>query len=133
MPNQSHYTVGCDAHPGLARQPALAVQGAGKRYSLFTVLDARGRTQQRTRVDHQRGAIRSFLSRFPPGTPVAVETVGNWYWIVDEIACPLDCQGRLAGQAREAANVVVRQRHHSDWSGRYVVRLFERTRQRKGH
>src|SRR3990172_9769878 len=24
-------------------------------------------------------------SRFPPGTPVALETVGNWYWIVDEI------------------------------------------------
>ncbi len=66
----SDYTVGCDAH---------------KRYSLFTVLDARGRTQQRTRVDHQRGAIRGFLSQFPPGTPVAVETVGNWDWIVDEI------------------------------------------------
>ena len=49
------------------------------------------------------------------------------------IACPLDCQRRLAGQAREAANVVVRQRHRSNWSGKYVVRLFERTRQRKGH
>jgi hypothetical protein len=36
-------------------------------------------------VDHRRGAIRGFLSRFPPGTPVALETVGNWYWIVDEI------------------------------------------------
>ena len=33
----------------------------------------------------------------------------------------------------EAANVVVRQRHHSSWRGKYVVRLFERTRQRKGH
>jgi transposase len=70
MPNQSHYTVGCDAH---------------KHYSLFTVLDSRGRAEQQTRVDHQRGAIRGFLSRFPPGTPVALETVGNWYWIVDEI------------------------------------------------
>ena len=29
--------------------------------------------------------------------------------------------------------MVVRQRHHSNWSGKYVVRLFERTRQRKGH
>ena len=70
MPNESHYTVGCDAH---------------KHYSLFTVLDSRGRAQQRTRVDHQRGAIREFLSQFSPGTPVALETVGNWYWIVDEI------------------------------------------------
>ncbi len=33
----------------------------------------------------------------------------------------------------EAANVIVRQRHHSNWRGKYVVRLFERIRQRKGH
>jgi len=36
-------------------------------------------------------------------------------------------------QAREAANVVVRQRHHPNWRNKYVVRLYERTRQRKGH
>jgi len=70
MSNHSHYKVGCDAH---------------KHYSLFSVLDARGNLVQRTRVNHEPGAIRSFLSRFPPGTPVALETVGNWYWIVDEI------------------------------------------------
>jgi transposase len=40
---------------------------------------------ERTRVNHEPGAIRAFLSRFPEGTPVALETVGNWYWIVDEI------------------------------------------------
>jgi len=67
---QSHYKVGCDAH---------------KHYSFFSVFDGQGRAVQRTRVDHQRGAIRDFLSRFPAGTPVALETVGNWYWIVDEI------------------------------------------------
>jgi len=33
----------------------------------------------------------------------------------------------------EAANVVVRQQHHPTWSQKYVVALFERTRQRKGH
>jgi transposase len=33
----------------------------------------------------------------------------------------------------EAANVIVRQRRHPNWRGMYVVRLFERTRQRKGH
>jgi hypothetical protein len=31
------------------------------------------------------GAIRDFLEDYPPGTPVALESVGNWYWIVDEI------------------------------------------------
>jgi transposase len=50
-------------------------------------------------VDHQRGAIRDFLSRFPPGTPVALETVGNWYWIVDEIEAA-QCVPRLAHAAK---------------------------------
>ena len=70
MLKHSDYSVGCDAH---------------KHYSFFTVLDAVGRAKHRVRVEHQRGAIREFLSQFPPGTPVALETVGNWYWIVDEI------------------------------------------------
>jgi len=79
MSNHPHYMVGCDAH---------------KHYSLFSVLDASGHLIQRTRVDHQPGAIRAFI---------------------------------------EAANVVVRQRHHPNWRAKYVLRLFERTRQRKGH
>ena len=70
MSKQSHHKVGCDAH---------------KHYSLFAVLDHRGRPVEQTRVNHEPGAIRAFVSRFPPGTPVALETVGNWYWIVDEI------------------------------------------------
>jgi transposase len=37
------------------------------------------------RVNHVPGAIRDFLEDYPPGTPVALESVGNWYWIVDEI------------------------------------------------
>jgi transposase len=37
------------------------------------------------RIEHERGAIRSFLGGFERGSPVAVETIGNWYWIVDEI------------------------------------------------
>jgi transposase len=49
--------------------------------------------------------------------------------------------GRMIKQANnylkwafiEAANVIVRQRHHANWRGKYVVRLYERTRQRKGH
>jgi len=67
---RAHYKVGCDAH---------------KHYSVFAVRDENGQEVQPRRVDHVRGAIGAFLSQFPPGTPVAVETVGNWYWIVDEI------------------------------------------------
>ena len=33
----------------------------------------------------------------------------------------------------EAANVIVRQRHHPAWRAKYVCQLYERTRQRKGH
>lgn len=40
---------------------------------------------EEVRIEHKHGAIRDYLSRFEPGSPVAVETIGNWYWIVDEI------------------------------------------------
>ena len=70
MLKQSHYRVGCDAH---------------KRYSVFAVCDGKGKVLDRVRVNHERGAIQGFLSEFPSGTPVALETVGNWYWIVDEM------------------------------------------------
>lgn len=66
----SDYTIGCDAH---------------KHFSLFAVLDENGDLLQRTRVGHEAGALGAFLSHFPEGTPVALETVGNWYWIVDQI------------------------------------------------
>jgi transposase len=66
----SHYRVGCDAH---------------KYYSIFAVLDHRGKLKEEQRVNHSPGAIREYLSAFPEGTPVALESVGNWYWIVDEI------------------------------------------------
>jgi transposase len=66
----SHYSVGCDAH---------------RRYSQFAVLDQDGQLRQQTRVDHELGAIQAFLESLPEGTPVALETVGNWYWIADEI------------------------------------------------
>jgi transposase len=66
----SHYRVGCDAH---------------KHYSQFALLDQDGRLLVQERVDHQPGAIQAFLEDLPPGTPVALESVGNWYWIADEI------------------------------------------------
>jgi transposase len=68
------------------------------------VLDRHGKVIQRTRVDHERGAIQAFLSRLPPGTPVALETVGNWYWIVDEIEAAR-CVPHLA-HAQTAKNMM---------------------------
>ena len=53
MSNYSHYKVGCDAH---------------KYYSLFSVLDHYGQLIQRTRVNHEPGAIRTFLTQIPHRT-----------------------------------------------------------------
>ncbi len=65
-----HGIASCDAH---------------KKYSLFGTLDLETQERSHCRVNHIRGAIQAYVSGLPPGTPVALETVGNWYWIVDEI------------------------------------------------
>lgn len=56
-----------------------------KRYTVALVQSADGRVLAEARIPHDRGMLSSFLSRFEPGSHVAVETIGNWYWIVDEI------------------------------------------------
>jgi len=56
-----------------------------KRYTLCSVADDCGRIIDEMRIEHRRGEISKYLSRFPAGEAVAVETIGNWYWIVDEI------------------------------------------------
>lgn len=56
-----------------------------KKYTLARIESEDGRTHREARIDHGPGAIRRFLERCSKGSPVAVETIGNWYWIVDEI------------------------------------------------
>jgi transposase len=56
-----------------------------KHYTLAEREDVESGRQNQCRVEHRRGAIRSYLSRCEPGTAVAVEATGNWYWIVGEI------------------------------------------------
>ena len=58
---------------------------AHKRYTLASVARPDGHVVREQRIDHDRGALRQFLERCAPGSPVAVETIGHWYWIVDEI------------------------------------------------
>ena len=58
---------------------------AHKHYTLASVARADGRLVREQRLAHERGALQQFLARCEPGSPVALETVGNWYWIVDEI------------------------------------------------
>lgn len=56
-----------------------------KRYTLARVEAADGTKLTEQRIEHKRGAIRKFLAGYAPGSPVAVETIGNWYWLVSEI------------------------------------------------
>lgn len=56
-----------------------------KRYTLVEREEIETAKTKQYRVDHARGAIERCLRGREPGTPVAVEATGNWYWIVDEI------------------------------------------------
>lgn len=64
-----HY-IGCDAH---------------KKYSVFAAVNEEGRVSPARRVEHDREGFRHFLRCLPPGSTIAVETTGNWYWIIDEM------------------------------------------------
>lgn len=62
--------IGCDAH---------------KQYSVFCAMDEKGHVSPTCRVEHTREELRAFLHGLPLGSPIAVETVGNWYWLIDEM------------------------------------------------
>lgn len=62
--------IGCDMH---------------KKFSLFVALNEQGEASRAVRVEHDRAAMQSFLRQWPHKTPVAVETSGHYYWLVDEI------------------------------------------------
>jgi transposase len=61
---------------------ALDAHGA---YSFASVESAENGCITETRIAHHPGAIAEFLGNRRPGSPVAMETVGNGYWIADEI------------------------------------------------
>ncbi len=81
--------IGCDAH---------------KQYSIFCAMDEKGHLSPTWRVEHTREAMRAFLQSLPPGSPIAVETVGNWYWLIDEME-QAGHQPQLA-HAREAKRLM---------------------------
>jgi transposase len=56
-----------------------------KRYSQIAVLNAEGQVCERKRLVHSPESVREYLMQYPAGTPVAFETVGNWYWIAEAI------------------------------------------------
>jgi hypothetical protein len=64
------YYIGCDAH---------------KKYSVFAGISDGGEVIPAQRVEHNRESHRSFLKSLPPASQIAVESVGKWYWMVDEM------------------------------------------------
>ena len=56
-----------------------------KRYTLMERENCQTAVARQRRIDHAPGAIRAALRDCQPGTPVAVEATGNWYWIISEI------------------------------------------------
>jgi transposase len=61
---------GCDAH---------------KRYSIFVSVDDTGSAGPFVRVENNRSLFRGYLEKIPSRSQIALETVGNWYWMVDEM------------------------------------------------
>ena len=68
--------IGCDVH---------------KKYSVFAGFDEAGKVMKPRRVEHDREGFRTFLESLPPGSPIAVETTGNWYWVIDEMETSRAC------------------------------------------
>ena len=60
--------LGCDAH---------------KHYSVFVAVDERGKATPPVRIEHNVAAYQRYLDTLPNGTEIAIESTGNWYWIVD--------------------------------------------------
>ena len=72
-------------HAGLRDSLNYIAFDTHKRYTHLRVEDANGNKLDERRLEHYRGELCGYLKRWDAGSPVAVETVGNWYWIVDEI------------------------------------------------
>lgn len=62
--------IGCDAH---------------KKFSVFAELNERGEYGPTQRVSHEREEFRRFLRGLPERSPIALETSGCYYWMVDEM------------------------------------------------
>jgi transposase len=78
------YKLGCDVH---------------KRYSQIAVLNAEGQLCQQTKLVHSPEILKAYLDQYPGGTPVAFETVGNWYWIAEAIEAA-GCEPMLTHAAK---------------------------------
>jgi transposase len=67
MQLMKHY-IGNDAH---------------KKYSVFVTVNENGRAGSPERVPHDKDLYKKYLATLPPASPIAIESVGNWYWMIE--------------------------------------------------
>jgi transposase len=48
-------------------------------------MNGQGESGHPVRVEHNRSLFREYQGNLPPGSQIAVESVGNWYWMIDEM------------------------------------------------
>lgn len=70
-----------------------------KRYTYAVVEDPGGNRIMEQRIEHRKGELAAFLTHYEPHSPVALETIGSWYWIVDEIEAA-DMEPKLVNARR---------------------------------
>lgn len=89
--------IGCDLH---------------KRFSVFVTMTAEGELSKPVKVNNDRQELKAHLSRIAPGTPIAVEASGSWYWFVDQLEAaglevhlvnPLEASKRMRGRHKTDA------------------------------
>lgn len=80
--NMSHVAEATERRRAVKEYIALDTH---KYYSILEREDVQTQQARQRRINHERGAIRMCLEQCEPGTAVAVEATGNWYWIVQEI------------------------------------------------
>jgi len=56
-----------------------------KHYTLAGREGVKSRKTRYSRLEHTKGIFKRYLAEVEPGTTVALEATGNWYWVVDEI------------------------------------------------
>lgn len=62
--------IGCDAH---------------KKFSVFVAVNENGQSGEALRVMHNRQLYREFLGQLPAHSVIALESSGNYSWLVDEM------------------------------------------------
>lgn len=62
--------IGCDMH---------------KNYSVFATIDEKGNIGPFQKRSNDKESIGEYLNSLPKGIPIAVESTGNWYWLIDQM------------------------------------------------